>query len=226
MLSRFSFFAISAAALVLAGCGSSSEEDAARLRVLHGSPNAPAVDVLVDNSVRLTNVPYRTASGYLDVTAGSRNIKVNATGATTSVIDANVSLAKDTDTTVIATNVLASIEPLVLTDNNTAPAAGQIKLRLVHAAPGAGNVDIYVTAPDANLATTTPTLSNIPFKGVSSYLSVPAGTYRVRITGAGSKDVAIDSGSLALSVGQIRTAVALGNPGTGQALTAVVLADN
>jgi hypothetical protein len=221
-----SVVAVATMLLPIIGCGGSSNDGSSRLRVLHGSPNAPAVDVLVNNVSQLTNVPYKTASGYLSVSSGTKNIKVNPTGATTSVINADVNLAKDTDTTVIAANVVASIEPLVLTDNNTAPASGSIKLRLVHAAPGAPNVDIYVTAPGADLATTTPTLPNIPFKGVSSYLSVPAGTYQVRITPTGTKTVAIDSGSLALTAGQIRTAVALGNPGTGQALTAVVLADN
>jgi hypothetical protein len=225
MRSLLSLVAVAALAMSLVGCGGGSD-DKSRLRVLHGSPNAPAVDVLVDNGAVLTNVPYKTASGYLSVNSGTRNIKVNAAGSTTTVINADVNLARDTDTTVIATNVLASIEPVVLTDDNTAPASGQIKLRLVHAAPGAGNVDIYVTAPGADLATTSPTLTNIPFKAASSYLAVPAGTYRVRITGAGSKGVAIDSGSLTLAAGQIRTAVALGNPATGQELTAVVLADN
>ena len=55
----------------------------ANVRVVHASPDAPNVDVLVDNVVVLTNVPYEAASAYLAVPAGTRNFKVNATGTTT-----------------------------------------------------------------------------------------------------------------------------------------------
>lgn len=212
--------------LALAGCGSSSNVSVARLRVVHTSPNAPQVDVLVDNNRELSNVPYKASSAYLNLISGTRRVQVNAAGTTTSVIDANVTLAANTDTTVLATGRLASIAPLVLTDNNTAPSAGNIKLRLVHSAPGAGSVDIYVTAPDTSLASATPNFPNVPFRGVSSYLNVPAGTYRIRITPTGTKTVAIDSGSVTLAAGQIRTAVAVGDPGVGQDLGAIVLADN
>ncbi|MBB6052914.1 DUF4397 domain-containing protein [Armatimonas rosea] len=212
--------------LALTGCGSSSNVPVGRLRVVHTSPNAPLVDVLVDNNRELASVPYKASSPYLALLSGTRNIKVNAAGTTSSVINANVPIETGKDTTVLAVGRLAGIEPLVLSDNNTAPAAGNVKLRLVHSAPGAGNVDIYVTVPDAVLSVVPPTLTNIPFKGVSPYLSVPAGNYRVRITPAGTKTVAIDSGTLSLAAGQIRTAVAVGDPSVDQALTAIVLADN
>lgn len=198
----------------------------ARLRVVHASPDAPNVDVLVDNTVVLTNVPYRATSNYLTVPSGTRNIKVNATGTSTTVIDANVPLTANSDTTVLATGRLAGIQPLVLTDDNSAPTSGNIKVRLVHAAPGASNVDIYVTAPGADLADEVPTLTNVPFRAASGYLGVPAGTYQVRITPTGTKTVAIDSGALSLSAGQIRTGVAVGDPGVGQDLGAIILADN
>lgn len=226
MRSLFPLASLAVLALALAGCGSGSNAPAARLRVVHASANAPAVDVLVDNNREVASAPYKASSAYLNLVPGIRNIKVNAAGTSTTVINANPTLAGGTDTTVLAVGRLANIEPLVLSDNNTAPTAGNIKLRLVHSASGAGNVDIYVTAPEANLATATPNFSSVPFKGVSPYVSVPAGTYRVRITPAGTKTVAIDSGSLTLAAGQIRTAVAVGDPGVGQELTAIVLADN
>ena len=42
-------------------------------------------------------------------------------------------------------------------------------------------------------------LTNVPFKGVSDYLSVAAGSYEVFITPTGSKTIAIDSGALTLT---------------------------
>ena len=197
----------------------------ANVRVVHASPDAPNVDVLVDNVVVLTNVPYEAASAYLAVPAGTRNFKVNATGTTTTVIDADVAVTSGMYYTVMATGPVASIQPLVLTDDLTNPAAGNVKVRLVHGAPSAPNVDIYVTAPGADISMTAPTLTDVPFRGYSDYLEVPAGSYQVRITPTGTKTVALDTGTLAVTAGQIRTGVALDATGGGTPFGAIVLAD-
>ncbi|MBI3474644.1 MAG: DUF4397 domain-containing protein [Acidobacteria bacterium] len=226
MYSRFLSLALSTiilgAALFTTGCG---DDHRSRLRVVHASPDAPNVDVLVDGKAVVTNAAYETASAYLTVGSGTRHVEVRATGGTTDVIDAKPVFSANGDYTLLAVNTLANIEPLLLTDNNTAPAAGQVKLRLVHAAPSAGPVDIYVEAPGTDITTVTPTLTNVPFKGVSDYLSVAAGSYEVFITPTGSKTIAIDSGALTLTAGQIRTAVALDKQNGGTPLTAIVLSD-
>lgn len=217
---------IAGAALFTSACGSSGKSN---LRVVHASPDAPNVDVVVNGKTVLTNVAYESASNYLSVTDGSQHIQVRPTGTTTNVIDTKLSLTNKGFYTVLAVGKVSdsSLTALALTDDNTAPASGQIKLRLVHASPSAGPVDIYVEAPGTDITppTVTPTLSNVPFKGVSSYLAVPAGSYEVYVTPTGTKTIAIDSGAVTLTAGQIRTAVALDAPGGGTPLTAIVLAD-
>jgi len=214
------------------GAGTACSEDAttaptanAYVKVIHASPDAPNVDVLVDNVVVLTNVPYQAASSYLAVPAGTRNIKVNATGTSTSVINADVAVVGGMYYTVMATGLVAAIQPLVLTDDYASPAAGNVKVRLVHGAASAPTVDIYVTAPGADISGIAPTLTAVPFRGYSDYLEVPAGNYQVRVTLAGTKTVAIDSGTLAIAAGQIRTGVALDAVGGGAPFGAIVVAD-
>lgn len=197
----------------------------AQLRVVHASPDAPAVDVLVDGAAALTNVPFKAASSYLPVPSGARNLKVRATGTSTVVIDQNATVNGGSAYTVIATGRVASIAPLVLEDDLASPAAGNVRLRLVHASPTAGNVDIYVTSPTGDIASASPTLSNVPFRGASAYLEVRAGSYRVRVVPAGTKTVALDVNNVALTAGQIRTAVAVDAPGGGTPLGAILLAD-
>ena len=226
-------FKIGLALLATVAVGGACDDDdqstapaaTAQLRVVHASPNAPNVDVLVDGDVALSNVAYKASSNYLAVPQGRRNLKVRAAGTTTTVIDADTALMAGMSYTVLAAGNLAGIAPLVLVDDNTAPAAGNVKLRLVHASPTAGNVDIYVTAPNTELAGATPTLANVPFRAASAYLQVPAGTYRVRITPAGTKTVAIDVDDVTLTAGQIRTAIAVDAPGGGTPLGAILLAD-
>ncbi|HEU4523414.1 MAG TPA: DUF4397 domain-containing protein [Gemmatimonadales bacterium] len=200
-------------------------EGEARIRVVHASPDAPEVDVLLDDTEVLSDVPYLVASGYLETSAGDHNLKVNAAGTTTTVIDADATLADGTDYTVIASGLLAEIAPIVLEDDNSAPAAGNVRVRAIHGAPSAPAVDVYVTAPEADLSAATPVLTNVAFGDVAPYLEVPAGDYQVRVTPAGTKIVVIDSGALTLASGQVRTAIAVDAPGGGAPFDLLVLAD-
>jgi hypothetical protein len=203
------------------GCGDSGST---QFRVLHASPDAPNVDVLYSGKPLLTNVAYSDVSAYLKVKAGSRRVEVRATGDTTDVIDASPDLSKNRFYTMIVANDLISITPLVYLDDFSAPASGQAQVRFIHAAPGASNVDIYVGAPGSG-TTGTPAVTNLAYQSATGYSSVPAGSYQVYITLTGSKTIAIDSGVLNLSSGQVRTAVAIGDPAVGRPLSAVVLSD-
>jgi Domain of unknown function (DUF4397) len=200
-------------------------EGDARVRVVHASPDAPDVDVLLDDAEVLSDVPYLATSDYLETTDGEHNLKVNAAGTTTTVIDADVTLTDGADYTVIASGLVAQIEPIVLEDDNTAPASGSVRVRAIHGAPSAPSVDVYVTAPGADLATATPTLTGVDFGEFSDYLEVPAGDYQVRVTPAGTKIVAIDSGALTLSGGEVRTVIAVDATGGGAPFDFLVLAD-
>jgi uncharacterized protein DUF4397 len=51
------------------------------VRVLHASPNAPAVDIkLADDSIVLQDVSYKEVTNYFCVSAGTYNFKVTLTG--------------------------------------------------------------------------------------------------------------------------------------------------
>ena len=218
-----------AASALTAACSDDDEntgpEGQARVRVIHASPDAPAVDVLVDDAAALSNVDYLTASDYVELADGAHNVKVNAAGTSTTVIDADVDLADGTDYTVIASGLLEAIQPIVLEDDNSTPAAGTARVRAIHGAPSAPAVDVYVTAPGADLEAASPAVSNVAFGDVADYLEVPAGDYQVRITPAGTKTVVIDSGALTLTSGQVRTAIAVDAPGGGAPFDLLILDD-
>lgn len=218
-----------AATTVTAACGDDDDntgpDGEARVRVVHASPDAPDVDVLVDDAAVLSDVPYLAASDYLDLASGAHNVKVNAAGTATTVIDTDVDLADGTDYTVIASGLVASIAPIVLEDDNSAPTAGNARIRAIHGAPSAPAVDIYVTGSGADLEAETPALSGVDFGDVSDYIEAPSGDYQVRVTPAGTKVVVIDSGTLSLASGQVRTAIAVDETGGGGPFDILVLED-
>jgi hypothetical protein len=60
----------------------------ARVRVVHASPDAPAVDVAVaGGDVLIENLAFSEASDYLEVPAGSYDLEVRPTGTTDVALD-------------------------------------------------------------------------------------------------------------------------------------------
>lgn len=182
-----------------------AQESTAQVRVMHASPDAPAVDVFVDGSEVLSDVPFFALSGALSVPAGAYRIQVAPAGAgpESSVIDATVQVEGGKAYTIAAVNTVANIEPLVLEDNTGIPPAGQARVRILHATPDAPNVDIKLAGTD------TAVLSDVPFKA-AAYLDVDAGSYTFDITPAGSPDVVFTTPPLRFEAGWTYTLVATG----------------
>jgi len=192
----------------------------ANVRVVHASPDAPAVDVLVDGAVAFENAPFKGITDYAGLDPATYNVQVVPTGETEPVvIDADLSLDADTDYTVVAVDVLENIEPLVLVDDNTLPGAGSAKVRFVHASPNAPNVDIQVADGGPML------FENIPFKQASDYLTVDAGTYDLEVLIHDSGDVALEVPGVALNENTVYTIFAMGLAGGDPALQAVPSVD-
>lgn len=205
-----------AATLVLSGCGGG---DQAKLRVMQASPNEGSVDVLVDGKSVANGVGYGTATNYLPVESGSREVQIVPTGSGTALIDQTLSFNSGAQSTIILANFASSITDLTLSDDNTAPTSGDAKLRVVNAAPSMGTVDVYVVAPGTNPMDATPTFSSLNFEGSSSYQTLTAGTYEVLFTLPGGIFAFIDTGPITLSDGQNRTIVALDNVSGGFSFT-------
>jgi len=191
----------------------------ARVRVVHASPDAPAVDVWVNDNVAFSNAPFKGITQYAPLDPGTYNIKVVPTGATEPVvIEADLPLEAK-DYTVVAVGKLENIEPLVLEDNNSTPAEGKAHVRFVHASPDAPAVDIAVKGGPV-------LFSNIAFKGVGDYTPVDAGTYDLEVRLAGTDTVALDVPGVNLTGQTVYTIFAMGLAGGEPALTAVPSADN
>jgi hypothetical protein len=213
------FSTLAAVALVL-GLMTTAFADGhqARVRVVHASPDAPAVDVLVNGGAAFTNAPFKGITDYAALDPATYNIKVVPAGATEPVvIEADLPLEAK-DYTVVAVGKLENIEPLVLVDNNSAPAAGKAHVRFVHASPDAPAVDIAVKGGPI-------LFGNVAFKGVGDYLPVDAGTYDLEVRLAGTDTVALSVPGLALQAGTVYTVFAMGLAGGEPALMAVPSVD-
>ena len=70
--------------------------DSSKILVTHASPDAPGVDLLIDNVKKNSSaLAFPNNTGYLSVISGTRNIKVNVAGTSTSVINADLAFTKN-----------------------------------------------------------------------------------------------------------------------------------
>jgi len=187
----------------------SKDDNIAKVLVTHASPDAPGVDLLIDNSkVNTSALTFPNSTGYLDVESGVRNVKVNAAGTSTSVINADVTLVEDKNYSIFAVNTLAKIEAIVLEDNLTAPAAGKAHVRFGHLSPDAPAVDIAVKGGAV-------VFPNAKFKDFTAFTPLDAGTYNLDVRVAGTTTVALSIPPITLEAGKIYTVFARGFLGAG-----------
>ncbi|MFN4005981.1 MAG: DUF4397 domain-containing protein [Chitinophagaceae bacterium] len=202
----------------------------ASVRIIHASPDAPAVDVRVNGSLpsALTNVPFPGVSDYLTVNAGTTRIQVSPTGTTTNVIDATANLESNKAYSVFAINRVASIGAALVTDDLTTPAAGKAHVRFFHFSPDAPAVDIV---PQGS---TTALFSNRSFNdqftnvSFQNFTPVDAGTVTLNVRVNGSTTIALSVPNITLQAGKIYTIFARGllNGSGNQALNASIITHN
>jgi hypothetical protein len=201
---------IAASLLGLSSIGVSAQDaETAQVRVLHASPDAPAVDVYVDGAAVLTNIGFGALSSYLEVPAGDHQVQVFAAGADpavdAAVIDATVPLAAGSASTIAATNSIESIEAQVIADT-PAPVADAVQVRVVHLSADTPPVDI---APDGG----DEIIQALAYPSATEYLTVPAGQLDVEVRPAGAVDgwVVANPGGVFLSDGKSYSLFAVGS---------------
>lgn len=213
--------------VVTAGCGDDDNPIAPtlspRVMVVHMSPDAPEVDILVDDKIisSLAGLAYPNNSGYLVEAAGARNFKLNLTGTSTTVLDTTLALVQGNSYTVVACDSASKVAGVILVDDLKAPAAGKAHVRFAHFSPNAPAVDVAVQGGAVVFA-------NQSFKQFTDFTPLDAGSYDLEVRLAGEATVVLTLNGVALQEGKIYTVLAkgfVGGAGT-QELGAEIIVNN
>ncbi|MBE7451995.1 MAG: DUF4397 domain-containing protein [Kofleriaceae bacterium] len=196
---RFAIPLTLAFAAPLAACGDDDatdpQPDTARLRVVHASPDAPAVDIYAQGVATplVTNLAYGQVTPYLELDEGTYTLELRAAGATgaPAFTTGPLWVGDDKAYTAVAAGFLAStadadrFRVLALEEGFTAPGADQVAVRVVHAAADAPTVGIDVGADDpANPEV--PSLARFADTGAAG-IALPAGQpLRIGIAAGGA----------------------------------------
>lgn len=178
-----------------------------KVRLVHASPGAPNVDVYIDGTKVVTNVPFFSASDYLEVTSGAHLIQVTPTGQPvgSAIITANPTFELGKAYTIAAINPPATITAQIFEENLGAPIGAQARVSAYHLSPGAPPVDVRVAGD------TTPLVNDLAFPNGAD-LSVPAGIYDLEITSADGATVLLRLFDVELQPGRIYDVFAVGQP--------------
>ncbi|WP_322795221.1 DUF4397 domain-containing protein [Tepidiforma sp.] len=214
LLAVAALLAALAAMVMWAPKGADAQSATGRVRIMHASPDTPAVDIFVDGQKAVTALAFPNATPYVALPAGGHNVKVFVSpsdGTGTPALEATLEIVAGKDITVLATGEVSkgTLALTLFEDDNSTPSGNNAHVRLIHASPDAPPVKVAVAGTDTNVFT------GVAFRNVSPYVPVPAGTYSLDVKVNDSGATVLTIRDLKLEARTVYTAVAVGLAGNG-----------
>lgn len=189
----------------------------AEVRIVHASPDAPAVDIFVDDKALVEGAKFKDVSNSLPLSAGSHKVEVyeaKTKGTKDSIIEATLVVDGGKSYTVAAVNKAENLELQAFT-NNKQGMAGKASLRVAHLSPDVPAVNV---GPKGAV----PLFKDLSFKSISGYQVVNPGSYDLSVSTADGKEILSLPGTN-LQSGKNYTVLAVN---TADKLETIVLQDN
>jgi hypothetical protein len=197
--------------------GLKGSPDDACVRIVHAVADGPSVDVYINDSPLAQGVGFGTATDYVNLPAGDkRKVRLTAAGSSAddSILDTDIDLKAGQAYQIIATGTKDDIKATVSEVDLAPVPEDQARLRVVHASPDAGKVDVGVADG--------PTIfKGVEFRDASDYAVVDAGAYTLQLHPAG-EDTVTQKTDVELKAGTTYDVIALGRTDDGS-LKLVVL---
>lgn len=191
----------------------------AHIRLLHASPNTPAVDIYADDKRLVANFTYRTFTEYITTPSGNYNIKVYLAGTKVNpIINTTLFVPTGSFFTIAAVGISPRISLYPIPEPPVTQALDRACIRFVHLAPSAPAVD--VTHPNGDKI-----FSNISYKGFTSYKCLPPGKHALDVRVAGTNDIALSNPNITLSPNRFYTIYFVGLSGTAPPLQMLIALD-
>lgn len=158
----------------------------------HGSPNAPGLNVEVDNKpINGSPFDYAGHTGYLRLYPGDRNLKFGPYASSSVNIDTIITFEANKAYSVFVADEFENGSVVVLSDNADPAASGKAKVRIINLSPNAGDIDFKAVGE------TNPWATDLKFKDATGFTEVDAGEFDFEVR-------ASDNDALLLSVPNTR----------------------
>lgn len=203
---------------LLAACGGGDSKDegaAPQLRVLNLSEVA-TLDVYLEGARSVSGAAQGQLGSYQSVSTDAIDVELRRGGGDLSLVTEERTFSKDSHYTLLAYGRESALRYVTLPEDEDLDdlTDGKAGLRVFHAGVDVGDLDIYLTTADADLAETVPTQSGLSSGRLSGTKELTPGTYRLRVTGYGdSGDLRMDLPAVTLKADKFATLVLTGGSG-------------
>ena len=175
------------------------------VRVFHAAPQAPNVDVYVNDQMVFSNLAFGDFTRYVYLDEGEYNVSVYLAGQKDRpVINQMVDVSSQQIFTIAATGNLDNLGLLVIPDKvSKSPSQNYSSVRVIHLSPNAPGVDILVDGDTL--------FEDISFGEGTDYVDLNPGTYNVNVVLNTDKSVVLPL-KVTLNPDKIYTIYIIGNP--------------
>ena len=184
------------------------------VRVFHAAPQAPNVDVYVNDQMVFSNLAFGDFTRYVYLDEGEYNVSVYLAGQKDRpVINQMVDVPSQQIFTIAATGNLDNLGLLVIPDKvSKSPSPNYSSMRIIHLSPNAPAVDILVDGDTL--------FEDISFGEGTDYVDLNSGTYNINAVLNSDKSVVLPL-KMTLNPNKIYTIYIIGNPPSLQAVQVV-----
>ena len=184
-----------------------------QVRLVSALPAAQRIDLASENGVVFSAVPYKTVTPYKELTDNAAKFSIRSAGASSETLaDNNEAMADGHRYTLVALpEEKGKGAQLKAFRDEVVPEAGKAKVRVIHAAPNFGEVDVQIAGHKDAL------FEDIDFGHEAGYKEVDpqSGTLQLRRDGGENAKAVkvIDAGRMQFEAGRAYTLVVAGaNP--------------
>ncbi len=188
----------------MTGAQDPTETDA-NIRIVHASPDAPAVDVIIDGAVVASDLNFGEVTDFMSISPDSHQIQVVPAGsdAASAVIDTEFDPEGGQGYIIAAAGLLADIEAKVYDVDMDNLDSNQSRLRAINLSPADGTMDVYQTGGDE-------LFNDVDFGEASDYQDLDAGTYDLEVRPHDQATVAVSIPGFEVAAGNAYALLILG----------------
>ncbi len=210
LLIRLGMTSLLVSMMLVVGIGTRTEAAAspvrattAQVRIVHTALDIPSVGLVANTQQVLSEIQYKGISSLVSLPTGQQSLRLTMGEDAQSGVDVPLNLASGQTYSLLVAGTKSDVSVKVLQDDLSPVAAGQARVRAVHASPD-------TPAADVALQQGRVLFPNLAFTDSSNYRAIPAATVDLELRPAGSSKVVAAVPQLTLEAGKVYTVYAVG----------------
>src|SRR5215471_8681172 len=183
----FGFLLLILTVFVISSCklnDNNTSSPIASFGIVNVSPNAGNLDVYLNTTPIVYNLPYGTDTGYFSISPGAYTFMVDTTGSTAPRLNTSVSFTPGFTYSIFIIDSSSNLQVAQVEDNFTAPATDSADVRFFNFSPNSPAIDVAVSG---NVLFSSRAYNDVSSNiGLAQFMTIAPGTYTVELRTAGT----------------------------------------